>query len=116
MKPIIAVVGGFLLLSYWHKLTCPDLPGVPGVTSEISGLATYLIGTLVFYQHFWIATTLCVASLLLLELKTALEGLAKRVEQADILQPTAIVGLEQVAHDRAAGRFIFRGDIKGAFI
>jgi uncharacterized membrane protein (DUF4010 family) len=80
-----AVVGGFLLMSYWHKLTSPDTPGVPGVTSEISGLATYLIGTLVFYQHFWIATTLCVASLLLLELKTALEGLAKRVEQTDIL-------------------------------
>jgi uncharacterized membrane protein (DUF4010 family) len=77
-----AVVGGFLLLSYWHKLSGT---GVPGVTSEISGLATYLIGTLVFYQHLWVATTLCVASLILLELKSALEGLAKRVAQTDIL-------------------------------
>jgi uncharacterized membrane protein (DUF4010 family) len=77
-----AVVGGFLLLSYWHKLSGT---GVAGVTSEISGLATYLIGTLVFYQHFWVATTLCVASLILLELKTALEDLAKRVAQTDIL-------------------------------
>jgi uncharacterized membrane protein (DUF4010 family) len=77
-----AVVGGFLLLSYWHKLSGT---GVAGVTSEISGLATYLIGTLVFYQHFWVATTLCVASLILLELKSALEDLAKRVAQSDIL-------------------------------
>jgi uncharacterized membrane protein (DUF4010 family) len=77
-----AVVGGFLLLSYWHKLSGT---GVAGVTSEISGLATYLIGALVFYQHFWMASTLCVASLILLELKSALEGLAKRVAETDIL-------------------------------
>lgn len=77
-----AVVGGFLLMSYWHKLQGSE---VAGVTSEISALATYLIGALVFYQHFWVATTLCVASLILLELKTALEDLAKRVEQTDIL-------------------------------
>ena len=60
------VVGGFLLLSYWHKLSRLE---VAGVTSEMSGLATYLVGALIFYQHFWIATTLSVASLLLLELK-----------------------------------------------
>lgn len=77
-----AVVGGFLLLSYWHKL---NGTAVAGVTSEISGLATYMIGALVFYQHYWVATTLCVASLILLELKAALENLAKRVEQTDIL-------------------------------
>lgn len=77
-----AVVGGFLLISYWHKLKGSE---VAGVTSEVSALATYLIGALVYYQHFWVATTLCVASLILLELKVALEDLAKRVEQTDIL-------------------------------
>jgi uncharacterized membrane protein (DUF4010 family) len=64
------VVGGFLLLSYWHKLSRAE---AGGVTSEMSGLTTYLVGALVFYDHLWIATALSVASLLLLELKTVLE-------------------------------------------
>lgn len=76
------VVGGFLALSYWHKLSTVE---APGVTSEMSGLTTYLVGALVYYEHFWIATTLCVASLLLLELKTALEKLATRTAPGEIL-------------------------------
>ena len=61
------VVGGFRLLSYWHKLS-QDEAG--GVTSEMSGLTTYLVGALAYYDHFWIGMTLSVASLLLPELKT----------------------------------------------
>jgi uncharacterized membrane protein (DUF4010 family) len=76
------VVGGFLLLSYWHKLSRTE---VAGITSEMSGLTTYLVGALVFYDHIWIATTLSVASLLLLELKTVLENLAERAAPAEIL-------------------------------
>jgi hypothetical protein len=38
-----AVVGGFLMLSYRHKLSNS---GLAGVTSEMSGLATYLVGAL----------------------------------------------------------------------
>jgi len=76
------VVGGFLLLSYWHKLTRVE---AAGVTSEMSGLATYLVGALVYYDHFWIATALSVASLLLLELKVALETLATRTAPQEIL-------------------------------
>ena len=76
------VIGGFLLLSYWYKLTTTE---AAGVTSEMSGLATYLVGALVHYEHFWIATTLCVASLLFLELKTGLEKLAIRAAPGEIL-------------------------------
>jgi uncharacterized membrane protein (DUF4010 family) len=76
------VIGGFLLLSYWHKLTTA---AAAGVTSEMSGLATYLVGALVYYEHFWIATTLSVASLLLLELKTGLEKLASRAAPGEVL-------------------------------
>jgi uncharacterized membrane protein (DUF4010 family) len=76
------VVGGFLLLSYWHKLTRVE---AAGVTSEMSGLSTYLVGALVYYDHFWIATALSVASLLLLELKAALETLATRTAPQEIL-------------------------------
>jgi uncharacterized membrane protein (DUF4010 family) len=76
------VIGAFLLLSYWHKLASAQ---VAGVTTEMSGLATYLVGALICYDHFWIATTLSVASLLLLELKTALEKLASRTAPEEIL-------------------------------
>lgn len=77
-----AVVAGFLLMSYWHKLSSS---GYSGVTSEMTGLATYLVGALVYHEMFWIATTLTVSSILLLELKAGLEDLAKRIEPTDIL-------------------------------
>jgi uncharacterized membrane protein (DUF4010 family) len=86
-------VTGFLLLSYWHKLTSA---GKAGVTSELSGLATYLVGALVYYEHFWIATTLSVASLLLLELKAALENLTKRIPGEEILTFTKFLLLTAV--------------------
>lgn len=76
------VVGAFLLLSYWHKLCQAE---AAGVTSEMSGLTTYLVGALVYYDHLWIATALSVASLLLLELKSALESLAGRTAPQEIL-------------------------------
>jgi uncharacterized membrane protein (DUF4010 family) len=76
------VVAGFLLLSYWHKLSAAQ---AAGVTTEMSGLATFLVGALVCYEHFWIATTLAVASLLLLDLKVALEKLAGRIAPHEIL-------------------------------
>ena len=91
------VVGAFLLLSYWHKLTSAAVPGaqtpgapapgvpIPGVTTEMSGLATFLVGALIYYDHFWIATTLAVASLILLDLKVALEKLAARIAPHEIL-------------------------------
>jgi len=76
------VVGSFLLLSYWHKLSSTE---PAGVTTEMSGLTTYLVGALVYYDHFWIATTLSVASLLFLELKTVLEKLASRTAPEETL-------------------------------
>jgi uncharacterized membrane protein (DUF4010 family) len=77
-----AVIAGFLMISYWHKLASS---AYSGVTSEMSGLATYLVGVFVYHEMFWIATTLTVSSIILLELKTGLENLAKRIETTDIL-------------------------------
>ena len=76
------VVAAFLLLSYWHKLCKTEMPGV---TSEMSGLTIFLVGALVCYGHLWIATTLGVASLLLLDLKQALENLSARIAPSEIL-------------------------------
>jgi uncharacterized membrane protein (DUF4010 family) len=89
----LIAVSGFLLLSYWHKLT--TLPA-PGITSEVSALATYLIGALVAHDQYWVATTLCVLSMLLLELKVALEGLARRIGAEDIFTFTKFLLLTAV--------------------
>ena len=77
-----AVVAAFMLASYRHKIGQSSLAGA---TSEMSGLATYLIGALVHFGYLWVATTLAVVSLLLLELKVALETLARRTAPGEIL-------------------------------
>ncbi len=79
--------------SYWRKLSSP---GPAGVTSEISALATYLVGALVARDEFWIATTLSVAGLFLLELKVALEGLSKRIAPEQVLTFTKFLLLTAV--------------------
>jgi uncharacterized membrane protein (DUF4010 family) len=88
-----AAISGFLVLSYWHKLVTST---VAGVTSEMSALTTYLIGALVSHEQFWIATTLSVACMILLELKTALEGLARRIAPEDIFTFTKFLLLTAV--------------------
>jgi uncharacterized membrane protein (DUF4010 family) len=74
-------IASFLLLSYWHKISRTE---AAGLTNEMSGLATFLVGALVYYNHLWTATTLSVASLLLLDLKVALEKLAVRIAPNEI--------------------------------
>jgi len=88
-----AVVAGFLMLSYWHKLTTSSFAGV---TSEMSGLVMYLAGALVFHEQYWIATSLSVACVFLLELKAALESLTKRIAPEEILTFTKFLLLTAV--------------------
>jgi len=88
-----AVIAAFLMLSYWHKLSTS---GLAGVTTEMSGLTTYLVGALVYREQFWIATTLSVAGMLLLELKTALENLTKVVAADEIFTFTKFLLLTAV--------------------
>jgi uncharacterized membrane protein (DUF4010 family) len=77
----LGVIGAFLWLSYRHKLQAyPDT----GVTTELSGLATFVIGALVSQDQFWIATTLAIVSMLLLELKDFLENLATKIPTEEI--------------------------------
>jgi uncharacterized membrane protein (DUF4010 family) len=78
----LLVVGGLMVVSYVHKV---DVSESAGITSELSALATYLIGALVYGEHFWLAGTIGILSLLLLELKEGLEGLANRVPPGEIL-------------------------------
>ena len=75
------VIGAFLWLSYRHKM---ELYKETGVTTELSGLATYVIGALVSRDQFWIATTLAILAMLLLELKDFLENLATKIPGEEI--------------------------------
>ena len=85
-----AVVASFLWLSYQHKLQAAE---AVGVTTEFSGLATYVVGALVSQGHFWIAGTLGVVSVLLLELKFFLEGLSQRIPAQEIFTFTKFLFL-----------------------
>jgi uncharacterized membrane protein (DUF4010 family) len=88
-----AVVAAFLVVSYRYKLSTSTRAGV---TSEMSGLATYLIGALVYKEQYWIATTLSIAGILLLELKAGLENLTKRIAPDEILTFTKFLLLTVV--------------------
>lgn len=89
-----AVVATFLLLSYQHKVQSAATGG--GFTSEMSALVTYIAAALVYREQFWIATTLTVASLMLLELKGSLEGLTRRIPPEDVLTFTKFLVLSAV--------------------
>jgi uncharacterized membrane protein (DUF4010 family) len=90
------VVGGFLMVSYWHKVSTRQSADMPGVTSELSGLVIYLVGSLIFHEKYWIGATLTVACMLLLELKEALEGLTRRIAPQEILTFTKFLLLTAV--------------------
>ncbi len=76
------VIGAFLWLSYKHKL---ETYNEAGATTEVSGLITYVIGALVSRDQLWIATTIAVISMLLLELKEFLENLTTKIPAVEIL-------------------------------
>lgn len=88
-----AVVASFLWLSYQHKLQGAESAGV---TTELSALTTYVVGALVSQGHFWVACTLTVLSLLLLELKVFLEGLCKSIPAREIFTFTKFLFLTVV--------------------
>ena len=100
------VIGAFLWLSYRHKL---ETSNEAGVTTEISGLVTYVIGALVSRDQWWIATTIAVLSMLLLELKEFLENLTTKIPGIEILTFTKFLLLTfvilPVVPDKDYGQF-----------
>jgi uncharacterized membrane protein (DUF4010 family) len=87
------VIALFLLLSYSHKVATG---GLAGITSEMAGLITYVVGALVFQRYFWIATTIAVVTMLLLQMKGALEGLTRRIAPNDVFTFTKFLVLTAV--------------------
>ncbi len=101
-----AVVGGFMVVSYQHKLSA-DPPA--GLTTELSALATYTVAGLVQHDYLWLAATVAVLTVLLLELKTWLEGLTRYVASNEIVAVTKflvlLVVILPIVPDRAFSRF-----------
>jgi uncharacterized membrane protein (DUF4010 family) len=89
----LLAVAAFLLVSYRHKLAESE---DAGVTTEFTGLVTYSLGALVFYGHYWIATTVVVLAMLLLELKVGLESLTERIPTEDVVTFTKFLLLTAV--------------------
>lgn len=101
-----AVVGVLMALSYQHKLAGPP---PAGLTTEISALAVYVLGALVQQGQYWIATTIAVLSVLLLELKKGLEGLTRYAASNEIVTVAKFLVLAgvilPVVPDRELTRF-----------
>src|SRR5581483_4130468 len=78
----LGVVGVLMALSYAHKLG-GESPA--GLTTELSALATYVVGGLIQREYYWIATVIGVLGVLLLELKKGLEGLTRYTASDEIV-------------------------------
>lgn len=74
------VIGAFLVVSYLCKIRRDE----HGMTSEMAGLITYLVGGAIAKDMYWIAVTMGIMSVLLLQMKTYLENIAKRIEAEEI--------------------------------
>lgn len=89
----LVVLGTMLWQSYRKKL---ELSASAGMTSEVSGLFTFLLGVLVYKGALWEAATLAVITLLLLELKGGLERLARKIPPIEIFTFTRFLLLTAV--------------------
>ncbi len=86
-EPILISIGLitlslFLLIAFWHKLTTS---GYAAIASYLTAISTYIIGVVAYHDFFWLATTLTVINILLLELKIWLAQLAKKIDEGEIL-------------------------------
>lgn len=78
----LLVMGGLMAVSYRYKLSAAGSDA--GITTEVSALGTYIGGALIAHDYIWVACSLAVISLLLLDLKQALEGLARKIAPDEI--------------------------------
>ncbi|HTL98517.1 MAG TPA: MgtC/SapB family protein [Holophagaceae bacterium] len=88
----LAALGGLMAVSYSHKLKS----GEAGLTTELTGLCTFAVGALIANGHYWTGIALVVFTLLLLELKAMLEGLAVRMAPNEVATFTKFLLLAAV--------------------
>ena len=100
--PLITILGtlsAYIYEGYWDKIFYFTFGAVilytvlnfyleyqkdVGITTEITILISYIIGVLVYFEHFYVATFITVITAILLALKNVLENFAKKLSQEDI--------------------------------
>ncbi len=115
-ESLLPVVGGLgsvvvlLSIALQRKLLAAEAAATSaGITSEVSALVVYLVGVLAERGLLWIAATLAVACLLLLELKAGLERLTRIFPGNEVLIFAKFLALSVVIlpllPDQDLGRF-----------
>jgi uncharacterized membrane protein (DUF4010 family) len=77
---IVAVVGGLIMLAYYATAR----NGSIGMTTEVAGVATMLVGAICFWHEMAVAAALGVAMTVLLALKLQTRVLVRNLTQADV--------------------------------
>jgi uncharacterized membrane protein (DUF4010 family) len=76
----LVVTGALVALSHWYFLT----RGEPGLTTETAALLTFALGGCAARGMYWLAIATGVITVILLQEKHLLEGLATRLPRADL--------------------------------
>ena len=100
--PLISLLGmlsGFIFDKYWNGILYFTFGAIVilalinyyleykkdiGSTTEIATFIAFIIGLLIYYEHYYIAAFLSVATTVLLALKRTLEKFAKNISEEDI--------------------------------
>lgn len=100
--PLISLLGmlsGFIFDKYWDGILYFTFGAIAllaiinyymeyqkdiGSTTEIATFIAFIIGLLIYYEHYYIAAFLSVATTGLLALKRTLEGFAKNISEEDL--------------------------------
>jgi len=76
----LVVTGALVALSHWYFLT----KGEPGLTTETAALLTFALGGCAAKGMYWLAIATGVITVILLQEKHMLEGLATRLPRAEL--------------------------------
>ncbi len=101
--PLISILGtltAYINDQYWNGIFWIVLGGIVlltilnfyleyqrdiGATTEIAIIISFIMGVLIYYEHYYIAAFLAVITTFLLAIKRTLESFAKKLSQEDIL-------------------------------
>jgi uncharacterized membrane protein (DUF4010 family) len=74
------VLGVLVALTHWAGIRL----GEPGITTEVAALLTFMLGGVAAAGFYWLAISTGVVTVILLQEKTRLEGLAARVPKQEL--------------------------------
>jgi len=77
---VLALIGALIVVAYFVSAWRGEM----GITTEIAGLFTVILGALCYWDYLELATALAVVMTVLLSLKVELESFADRISRDDI--------------------------------